>query len=66
MNAEIKLNSAEEDKREIVVHVQYQDIIQVIRFLIGHKSFETNLTYASVRQYNDNDERIYNEMHTDI
>ncbi len=66
MNAEIKLNSAEKDKRKIVVHVQYQDIIQVIRFLIEHKSFETNLTYASVRQYNDNDERIYNEMHINI
>ncbi len=66
VNAEIKLNSAEEDKREIVVHVQYQDIIEVIRFLIEHKSFETNLTYASVRQYNDNDERIYKKMHIDI
>jgi hypothetical protein len=24
------------------------------------------LTYASVRQYNDNDERIYKKMHIDI
>ncbi len=65
MNQEIKLNSARENKIEIVVQVQYQDIIQDIRFLIDHKSFETNLLYASVRQYNDNDEKIYNEMHTD-
>jgi ribosome-associated translation inhibitor RaiA len=66
VNAKIKLNSAEKNKIEIVVHVQYQDIIQVIRFFIEHKSFETNLTYVFVRQYNDNDERIYNEMHIDI
>jgi hypothetical protein len=44
--------------------VQYKNIKKIIKFLIEHSSFASDLVYASVRQYIDNDVRIYNEMRT--
>jgi hypothetical protein len=44
--------------------VQYKNIKEIINFLIEHSSFASNLVYASVRQYIDNDVKMYNEMHT--
>jgi hypothetical protein len=44
--------------------VQYKDIKKIIDFLIEHSSFASDLVYASIRQYIDNDVRMYNEMHT--
>ncbi len=46
------------------VIVQYKNIKNIIEFLIEHSSFASDLVYASIRQYIDNDVRIYNEMHT--
>lgn len=44
--------------------VMYRCVIQAIRFLIGHKPFEKHLTYAPTRQFNSNDDQVFNEMHT--
>ncbi len=44
--------------------VQYKNIKKIINFLIEHSSFASDLVYDSIRQYIDNDVRMYNEMHT--
>jgi hypothetical protein len=44
--------------------VQYKNIKEIINFLIEHSSFASDLVYTSIRQYIDNDVRMYNEMHT--
>jgi hypothetical protein len=46
------------------VNFNYQNPKDDIRFLLGHEPFESHLSYSFVRQYNDDDERIYSEMHT--
>ena len=40
------------------------DIVDVVRFLIGHKPFSDDLTYAPVREFNSQDKRIYSQAHT--
>ncbi|KAI9750296.1 MAG: hypothetical protein M4579_006529 [Chaenotheca gracillima] len=44
--------------------IHYRDITKVLQFLIGHKPFAENLTYAPTRGYNSNNDRVFNEMHT--
>ena len=44
--------------------IYYRDIVEVIRFLLGHRPFKDNLAYAPVKIKNDNDRNVYNEMHT--
>jgi Plavaka transposase len=44
--------------------LQYQDVENVIRFLLGHTPFNDNLTYSPVRLWNDSDSRVYTEMWT--
>ncbi len=61
MNAD-KMNTDEDTSSNMIV--QYRDIKKIIDFLIEHSSFASDLVYASVRQYIDNDVRIYIEMHT--
>lgn len=42
----------------------YQNIENVIRFLLGHTPFKDNLVYTPVRAFNENERRVYTEMHT--
>jgi len=44
--------------------VQYQNVENVVRFLLGHTPFKDNLTYSPVRLWNDNNSRVYTEMWT--
>ena len=54
--------------------IYYRDVVEAIRFLIGHKPFAEALAYAPIRNYNTDDphnpsitkqdEGIYSEMHT--
>jgi hypothetical protein len=37
--------------------------MKAIKFFIDHFSFRANLTYASIRQFNDNEKRIRTKMH---
>ena len=50
------------EDREYVVH--YQNVLEAIRFLIGHRPFANNLSYEPVRHYNTEGQRIYSEMNT--
>ena len=45
-------------------YIQYRSIVQVLRFLLGHRPFAPNLTYAPVRLFNDDNSRMYTEVHT--
>jgi hypothetical protein len=51
------------DELNDVVQIQYRDIMKEIKFFIEHSSFSANLLYAFIRQFNDDNERIYFEMH---
>ena len=44
--------------------IYFRDIERVIRFLMGHRPFMDNLTYAPVRRYGNSDARIYTELYT--
>jgi hypothetical protein len=52
-----------DDELNDVVQIQYRDIMKEIKFLIEHSSFSADLSYALIRQFNDDNERIYSEMH---
>jgi hypothetical protein len=54
-----------EDESMTNVNFNYQNSKNDIRFLLDHKFFESHFSYNFVRQYNDDDERIFNEMHID-
>jgi hypothetical protein len=38
--------------------VQYQNVENVVRFLLGHTPFKDNLTYNPIRLWNDNNSRV--------
>ena len=45
----------------------FRDPVKIIRYLLGHKPFETKLTYAPIHHYyydNNRKVRIYSELHT--
>ncbi len=52
-----------DDESDEIVTIQYRDVMKTIKFFINHFSFRANLTYASIRQFNDNDERVRTKMH---
>jgi len=42
----------------------YQNVIDIIRLLIGHEPFREVMTYAPVREFNRKGTRVYTEAHT--
>ena len=46
------------------ITIQSQNVLSCIKFLMGHPSFQHNQTYEPCRVYNQNEDRVYNEMHT--
>ena len=54
--------------------IYYRDVTKAIEFLLGHRPFIGNLSYAPVRRFvvnqlgqdgsEDEDSRLYTEMHT--
>jgi hypothetical protein len=58
------LNQTHIDDANTIAHVQNKDVVDNIRFLLNHESFDSYLFYTSIRQLNDENERIYIEMHT--
>ncbi len=45
--------------------IQYCSIINILCFLLNHKSFSNDMIYASVQHYNDNDQQTYSKMYTE-
>ena len=63
--AVIKLDTNVADMESTSCTVYFCDVIQVLRFLLGHGPFKDNLTYAPERHYISTDStRVYSEMHT--
>jgi hypothetical protein len=52
-----------DDESDEIVTIQYWNVMKTIKFFINHSFFRANLTYVSIRQFNDNDERVRTKMH---
>jgi hypothetical protein len=63
LKQDITINFKIKDELDTTVKVQYRDVIKRIKFLLSHQSFIRDLFYAFIRQFNDNNERIYTKMH---
>ena len=60
----ILINEAQyENVKSTELFFFYWDVIRALKFLIDHRFFIDNMTYEPVRKYNDNERRIFNEMH---
>jgi hypothetical protein len=64
-NQDLNILSECENESMTNVNFNYQNSKNDIRFLLDHEFFESHFSYNLVRQYNDDDERIFNEMHID-
>jgi hypothetical protein len=42
----------------------YQNVIEAVKFLLGHQPFKENLVYEPVRHTKDTGDRLYSEMNT--
>lgn len=60
----IRIDSKIADMKSTEHIIYHRDIIETIRFLLGHGPFKDNLTYAPERHYLADGARVYNEMHT--
>ena len=49
-------------RREIAIHSQ--NVVGCLEFLMRHPGFRHNQTFEPSCVYNENEERVYNEMHT--
>ena len=46
------------------IAIQLRNVLSCIKFLMGHPGFQHNQTYRPFCVYNQNEDRVYNEMHT--
>ncbi|MCJ1470390.1 hypothetical protein MMC07_009035 [Pseudocyphellaria aurata] len=61
---ELTVETEMEEQVPSIVIVQYGNVINAIKFLLGHFPFALDLVYSPIRQYNDDNKRVYTEMHT--
>jgi hypothetical protein len=59
----ITINFKMKDELDTIVKMKYRDVIEKVKFLLNHQSFIRDLFYALIRQFNDDNERIYTKMH---
>ncbi len=57
MNSEIETD---------IFKIQYRNVINVLKFLLRHRSFASNLKYASIKVYNVSENWMYMKLHIDI
>ena len=57
MNSEIKTN---------IFKIQYKNVINILKFLLRHRLFASNLKYASIKVYNISENQMYMKMHINI
>jgi len=57
MNSEIETN---------IFKIQYKNVINILKFLLRHCLFASNLKYASIKVYNISENQMYMKMHIDI
>ena len=44
--------------------IQLQNVLSCVKFLMGYLSFQHNQTYEPCCIYNQNEDQVYNKMHT--
>ncbi len=49
-------------RQEIAIHSR--NVVGCLKFLMGHPGFWHNQIYEPSRIYNENERRVYNEIHT--
>ena len=59
---EFQSNVAEMARQEIAIHSQ--NVMGCLKFLMKHPGFWHNQTFEPSCIYNENEERVYNKMHT--
>ena len=52
-----------ENVKSIELFFFYRDVIRTLKFFIDHRFFIDNMTYELIQKYNDNERKIFNEMH---
>jgi hypothetical protein len=63
LKQDITIDFKMKDELDTTVKVQYRDVIERVKFLLNHQFFIRDLSYAFIRQFNDDNERIYTKMH---
>ncbi len=62
----LKISSMNSEIKTDIFKIQYRNVINVLKFLLRHCSFASNLKYASIKVYNINENQMYMKMHIDI
>jgi hypothetical protein len=63
LKQDITINFKMKNELDTIVKMQYRDVIERVKFFLNHQSFIRDLFYAFIRQFNDDNERIYTKMH---
>ena len=53
-----------ENEKQTTTTVQYKNVKKIVKFFLKHVFFVSNLIYFSIKQFNDDENKIYIEMHT--
>ncbi len=62
----LKISSMNSKIETNIFKIQYRNMINVLKFLLKHRSFASNLKYASIKVYNISENRMYMKMHINI
>ncbi len=62
----LKISSMNSKIETDIFKIQYRNVINILKFLLRHCSFASNLKYASIKVYNVSENQMYMKMHIDI
>ena len=62
----LKISSMNSEIETDIFKIQYRNMINILKFLLKHHSFASNLKYASIKVYNVSENQMYTKMHIDI
>ncbi len=62
----LKISSMNSEIETDIFKIQYRNVINILKFLLRHHSFVSNLKYASIKVYNVSENQMYTKMHIDI
>ncbi len=62
----LKISSMNSEIETDIFKIQYRNMINVLKFLLRHHSFASNLKYASIKVYNVSENWMYMKMHINI
>ncbi len=62
----LKISSMNSKIETNIFKIQYRNMINVLKFLLKHRSFASNLKYALIKVYNISENQMYMKMHINI